>query len=289
MTVLYRSTQDWGSSLTGIKTVAPGRRTEFFVHYDGGEEVTRTGDAIPRAIERTHRANGWKGIGYNFVVDQAGNVYEGRGWNGVGAHCPNHNISGIGVQVAIGADQTPSAAALNAVRDLYDEACNRAGRQLAKLGHRDGKPTACPGGKLYAWVKLGMPRQTETTPGGPVAPSPPVYGPTPAPAPTIPMNDMGNSHRLSEDGDFGARTISRLQESLIRTGSRLSIDGRFGPASKKALQSRLNHTNGPVRIDGDFGPKSVRALQANVGTTQDGDWGPKTTRALQAVLNRREL
>lgn len=138
-------------------SVSLSRRTEYYVHYDGGTPVTRTGYAIMRAIEAEHRGQGWAGVGYNFVVDQAGNIYEGRGWNLQGAHCPDHNISGIGVQIAIGGSQEPSAKALAACRALYQEACKKTGRALAKRGHRDGFATACPGTKLYAWVKAGMP------------------------------------------------------------------------------------------------------------------------------------
>jgi len=137
--------------------VALSQRTEFFIHYDGANHITATGNSVPQAIDRQHQAQGWAGIGYNFVVDQAGNIFEGRGWTGQGAHCPGHNISGLGVQIAIGGDQEPSAKALSAARALYDEACRKTGRTLAKKGHKDGFATACPGGKLYAWVQAGMP------------------------------------------------------------------------------------------------------------------------------------
>ncbi|MBZ6253644.1 peptidoglycan-binding protein [Streptomyces olivaceus] len=149
--------------------VALSQRRELFVHYDGAHHITRTGYAIPRAIEAEHLANTWAGIGYNFVVSQAGEIFEGRGWERQGAHCPGHNISGFGVQIAIGGDQEPSAAALAACRALYDEACRKTGRTLAKKGHRDGIATQCPGTKLYAWVQAGMPAkgyEAAPDPGG---------------------------------------------------------------------------------------------------------------------------
>ncbi|MFD8611086.1 peptidoglycan-binding protein [Streptomyces sp. NPDC059631] len=164
MSISIISRATWGATAwdrnpksSGPATVSLSQRTEYFVHYDGAAHITRTGYAIPRAIEAEHLAQGWAGIGYNFVVDQAGNIYEGRGWDRQGAHCPGHNISGLGVQVAVGGDQEPSTAALAACRALYDEACRRTGRNLAKKGHKDGFNTLCPGTKLYAWVKAGMP------------------------------------------------------------------------------------------------------------------------------------
>ncbi|MBZ6258118.1 peptidoglycan-binding protein [Streptomyces olivaceus] len=166
MSVSIISRATWGAtawdrdpSSSGPATVALSSRTEFFVHYDGASHITRTGYAIPRAIEAEHFGNGWAGIGYNFVVSQAGEVFEGRGWTRQGAHCPGHNVSGLGVQIAVGGDQEPSAAALAACRALYDEACRKTGKTLAKKGHRDGIATLCPGTALYAWVKAGMPAQ----------------------------------------------------------------------------------------------------------------------------------
>ncbi|MFE7072536.1 peptidoglycan-binding protein [Streptomyces sp. NPDC057620] len=168
-TIISRAT--WGAhAWNGTPASVPlSKRTEFFVHYDGGTHITRTGYAIMRAIEAQHVNQGWSGVGYNFVVDQAGNIYEGRGWGLQGAHCPNHNVSGIGVQIAIGGDQEPSAKALAATRALYEEACRKTEKTLAKKGHKDGFATACPGGLLYAWVKAGMPAgdyQSTPAPGG---------------------------------------------------------------------------------------------------------------------------
>lgn len=171
MTIKIISRATWGAKAwNGTPASVPlSRRTEFFVHYDGGHPITRSGYAIMRAIEAVHIGQGWSGVGYNFVIDQAGNVYEGRGWGLQGAHCPDHNTSGIGVQIAIGGDQEPSAKALAACRALYEEACKKTGRTLAKRGHRDGFATACPGTKLYAWVKAGMPAgdyEAAPDPGG---------------------------------------------------------------------------------------------------------------------------
>lgn len=158
MAVKIRTRKQWGGRDRTFNTVSPRQRDSFVVHYDGGNPITHVGDEIPRRIE-DHHANklGWNGGGYNFVVDQQGNVYEMRGWNAVGAHSKGQNRRSIGVQVAIGGDQTPSKKALNKVRELYDEACERAGKTLRKRGHRDNNSTACPGTKLYEWVQKGFP------------------------------------------------------------------------------------------------------------------------------------
>jgi N-acetylmuramoyl-L-alanine amidase len=43
--------------------------------------------------------NGWDDIGFNFVVGEDGNVYEGRGWNAVGSHAVPYNGNSIGICV----------------------------------------------------------------------------------------------------------------------------------------------------------------------------------------------
>ena len=43
--------------------------------------------------------NNWSDIGYNFLVGEDGNVYEGRGWSKRGAHAPTYNAESIGICV----------------------------------------------------------------------------------------------------------------------------------------------------------------------------------------------
>ncbi|HRC64967.1 MAG TPA: N-acetylmuramoyl-L-alanine amidase [Dermatophilaceae bacterium] len=150
----------WGfTGWTSPRTVVPvGERTVFEVHYDGGAPVGHiVGTAAPQAIDAEHKGNGWAGIGYSFIVDQLGNIFEGRGWDFQGSFCPVHNRTAWAVQVHIGGDEQPSPQALAAVRGLYDEACARRGLALTPIGHRDGYATDCPGRALYAWVHTGMP------------------------------------------------------------------------------------------------------------------------------------
>jgi uncharacterized protein with LGFP repeats len=129
---------------------------------------------------------GWRDIGYNFLVDKCGKIYEGRA-GGVakpvlGAHTLgfNTNSTGIAVLGAFGYSR-PSAAAVKAVAQLTAwklglHGANPRGKTYLKSGggnlyrkgmnvrlnvisgHRDGFSTACPGWQLYR--KLGSARST---------------------------------------------------------------------------------------------------------------------------------
>lgn len=39
----------------------------------------------------------WDDIGYNFLIGEDGNVYEGRGWGVKGAHFPAYNPRSLGI------------------------------------------------------------------------------------------------------------------------------------------------------------------------------------------------
>jgi hypothetical protein len=150
------SREDWGArSPRSVVRVSWSSRKEFVVHHSAGPKSQSV-----RSIQDFHMdSNGWSDIGYNFLVDEHGKVYEGRGWLVVGAHAPGHNTSGIGV-CYIG-NNNPTDKALKAVRGLYQEANRRAGRKLKVLGHREVYPTSCPGSKLQGWIDSGMADEEE--------------------------------------------------------------------------------------------------------------------------------
>ncbi|MEV6175363.1 N-acetylmuramoyl-L-alanine amidase, partial [Streptomyces sp. NPDC051954] len=137
-------------------TVAPvpwSAREGFTVHYSAGP-ATQT----PRQIQNYHMdVNGWDDIGYNFLVDREGRIYEGRGWEAEGAHATSYNRTHIGV-CFIGGDGQATARTAAAIRALFQQACQHAGRTLAKTWHGGlpGHSTACPGSALRAWVQGGM-------------------------------------------------------------------------------------------------------------------------------------
>lgn len=151
-------------------------RTGFMVHYSAAFAAQSV-----RAIQDYHMdTKGWNDIGYNFLVrSTTGEIYEGRGWLVVGAHCAGFNTQNLGVCV-IGTDragvQDVSEKARTAVRWLYEEAERRAAKSLRRLGHRDRGNTSCPGDELYAWMQAGFPLSGTTTPPPvPTVPAEPLW------------------------------------------------------------------------------------------------------------------
>lgn len=206
-------------------------RTEVLVHYHGNPPKHSRGVAVPRDVDDIHHGNGWSGVGYNWVVDLDGVAYEGRGWNLVGAHCPGHNRSGIGIYVAVGGSQLATPAAKATVADLYDAACRRAGRSLRKSWHGENYSTACPGPALIEWVKSGMPR-----PGG-------VHNTTEDDMPLTPA-DIGAIWNAEIGRGDTRKTI--IQALVTDTDLEKALDVRLAP-----VEAALQRIEAALTDDGD--------------------------------------
>ena len=107
-------------------------------------------DFRAKEIDAWHKAKGWAGIGYHFVIDLDGTIEQGRPMDKVGAHCYGHNRNSIGVCYIGGCakdGKTPKdtrtheqkaslASLLVDLRRLYPNATIH--------GHRDFANKACP-------------------------------------------------------------------------------------------------------------------------------------------------
>lgn len=125
------------------------RITHIVVH------CTATPEGRPHTaadIDRWHRAKGWNGIGYHWVVRLDGTVEKGRDEAVAGSHVAGRNTSTIGVVYVGGVDRnrlqpkdTRTAAQKSALLKLLKELKTRyPGAQI--LGHRDfpNVAKACP-------------------------------------------------------------------------------------------------------------------------------------------------
>ncbi|MCC3767209.1 peptidoglycan recognition protein [Streptomyces sp. UNOC14_S4] len=151
-----------------------------FVHHtaSGNNYSCSESASVIRGIYRYHVvSSGWRDIGYNFLVDRCGTIYEGRA-GGVakpvmGAHTLGFNTNSMGIAVlgTFGSSSPPNAA-VNALSALTAWKLGLFGanpRGTATLvsgggnlfkkgtsvklkvisGHRDGYATECPGDRLY--------------------------------------------------------------------------------------------------------------------------------------------
>ena len=160
-----------------------------FVHHTATGNNYRCSQApsVIRGIYRYHvKSSGWRDIGYNFLVDKCGTIYEGRA-GGVakavmGAHTLGFNTDSMGIAVlGTFGSAKPSSAAVTAIAKLTAwklglYGVNPRGKTYLKSGggnlyrkgknvrlnvisgHRDGFATECPGRQLYG--KLGSARST---------------------------------------------------------------------------------------------------------------------------------
>jgi len=150
----------------GVPSLAPNVRYSI-VHHTAGINTYTGADsaAIIRAIYYFHtHTNQWCDIGYNFLVDRFGTVFEGR-FGGVanaviGAHAEGFNTGSTGVAVLGTFSTAPvPSAAYGAVRNLLawklalhgidPTATIVAGAAAVPVrtitGHRDVNATECPG------------------------------------------------------------------------------------------------------------------------------------------------
>ena len=173
----------WGADESirrGPPSYAPAVRFAIVHHTAGVNNYTRAqAPAIVRAIELYHvQGNGWNDIGYNFLVDRFGTIYEGR-YGGItraviGAHALGFNTGSVGISVLGSYGSTPpSAAAQTALERLLSWRLDLAHVNPLGLvtvisggserypkgvpvtlrvvsGHRDTGYTECPGNALYA-------------------------------------------------------------------------------------------------------------------------------------------
>jgi hypothetical protein len=149
--------REWTSASPRLALANPMRSvTRITVHHDAmiSTGIRSRADAASRleAIRRAHVGRDWADIGYHFVIDPLGNVWEGRPIALQGAHVKDHNEGNLGVMVMGNFDaQAPSPMALEALERFLVERM-RVHRVSARAvhTHRELGPTQCPGTSLQA-------------------------------------------------------------------------------------------------------------------------------------------
>ena len=150
-----RPRSSWGAK--PARRRSPVKSVNYFVvHYDGGGDLDPAkSPQILRNFQTYHMGKGWADIGYNFLVDQNGVIWEGRGWGIKGSHAgPKANPCSVGVQAMLGARQKPSPAMLASLKWLFDETRRRYGN-VSPSFHSAWMSTSCPGEHLRSWIRAG--------------------------------------------------------------------------------------------------------------------------------------
>jgi hypothetical protein len=189
----------WGANeriRRGRPKYADALRFAIVHHTAGSNTYSRAQSAaIVRGIQLYHvRSNGWDDIGYNFLVDKYGQVFEGRSGgidrNVVGAHAAGFNTGSVGVALFGNYDAgsvTPSArTSLTRLLAWRLDVAHLDPLSLTNWtstgnprfptgapvtlrtisGHRDTGFTSCPGARLYGELnnvarmvsELGLPK-----------------------------------------------------------------------------------------------------------------------------------
>lgn len=128
------------------------------VHHDGMDPFYAT-DARSTSmrlekIRLAHRGKGWGDIGYHYIIDRDGRVWQGRPLNWQGAHVKDHNEGNIGV-VALGNfdRQSPSAAQIAALNRQISTLMRQYRVPISNVKtHQEWAPTACPGTNLQRYM-----------------------------------------------------------------------------------------------------------------------------------------
>jgi len=262
------SRAQWGADET-LRRDQPrfARVRRLVVHHT----VTANDDTDPagtiRAIYAYHvQSRGWDDIGYNFLVDSNGNIYEGRysrplaqgelpngentnGMGVIGAHAAGYNTGSAGVALLGNfSSVSPRPAAVVSLVNLLAWKADRHGigplgaaQGIPNIaGHRDVGSTACPGDLLYAQLP-GIRNDVETR----------IQVTTSLTPPAMPTGTELLPSAFSRDKTPNATGAVSRSATLVE----LRFDGR-GLLADRTF--RLTPANGSFSLsDSDFGGISL--------------------------------
>jgi hypothetical protein len=274
------SRAEWGASDCRPRSAPEyGEVKAAFVHHTvSANDYTREEAAsVVLGICRYHRnSNGWNDIGYNFLVDKYGTLYEGRAGGTdaavIGAQAQGYNAQTTGIANLGTHTSTPqSSAALDAMARLIrwklplhgaptsgtttlrsaggDTNRYAAGRSVhlnRVAGHRDTNATTCPGSALYAQLpelrarvgSVGAGRSASTLTA------------------ELSPSTVGYRGRATVAG-----RLSRADGSAVG-GPRVAVQVRSGRRYKTVAKAR---TNAEGRYSAVVRPRGTRVIRVRFG------------------------
>ena len=152
------SREQWGAAAPkSIPKFAPwSKANDLWVHHTAGP----TGQSV-KSIQSFHQgpSRNWNDIGYHYLVNEAGTVFEGRGREVWGAHSPGKNHEPSVALIGDYSTRVPTDAQHRAVYALRDFlGVNRV------RGHRENTATTCPGEAAYQKIVRGGPPKAPAKP-----------------------------------------------------------------------------------------------------------------------------
>jgi len=153
---------EWGgrAAKSGATSQTVSKITRVTIHHttgSSGDGSQASSAKLIRGHQNYHMdRNGWKDIGYHFIVDKKGRIFQGLALTKVGAHAEGYNTNNIGIAYLGDASKSLPTAAKNAIRELYAYLVVKVGKNLAVYGHRDLNNTSCPGNAAYKWLKAEL-------------------------------------------------------------------------------------------------------------------------------------
>lgn len=136
--------------------------SRLIFHHFG--EIPPKGMNVPKIRQMHIVNNGWDDIGYHAVIMPDGSFSIGRPIDEAGAHTWSFNSGSIGIMFMAGIDRSlgytkPTKEQLNTARAFIKECRKYYGNNLDICGHKDLRPTECPGFDVKYWVKTGKIRK----------------------------------------------------------------------------------------------------------------------------------
>ncbi|KRT84862.1 hypothetical protein AMK59_2190 [Oryctes borbonicus] len=129
------------------------------VHHTRTPKCTtrRNCEKMVRSLQNVHmKYNGRDDIGYNFLIGEDGNIYEGVGWNRAVTNIPSYDRDSL--HIAVMGDYTstlPDEKVLDAMKRLIQCAVSRSTIDVnyQVFGHRQVELDDCPGTRLLQEIK----------------------------------------------------------------------------------------------------------------------------------------
>lgn len=164
------SRQEWGcpdGQRSPLWTPQYSRPAHLVIHHTALDHNSSDWRQEIKLIWELHaETRGWGDIGYRYLIDSEGNIYEGRagGDNVIGGHLRGANSGTLGIALLGNFMLDPiSQATVESLTSLLVLKCceigiDALGQSLHKAknlvlpnvcGHRDGAKTECPGDRLY--------------------------------------------------------------------------------------------------------------------------------------------